>query len=157
MKDIFASLRIVNRALIRSTPKGRSNLALYSKVLNLRVTVSATVILVSRRGRSRWRLLITVRTSAEDAKDRGGWLDGWTGPCSLRSLIQRSKGIIRTGLERNDLILRGSLLVALCQVTSTYAFKSLRGNSEEVESYLGRKGLKNEKKKEANRKREGKW
>lgn len=72
-----------------------------------------------------------MRTSAEDAKDRGGRLDGWTGPCSLRSLIQRSKGIIRTGLEHNDLILRGSLLAALCQVTSTYALESLRGNSVE--------------------------
>lgn len=106
--DIFTSLRIVNRALIRSTPKGRSNLALYSKVLNLRVTVSATVILVSRRR----PIAMKVVDHCENLCRRceGSWLDGWTGPCSLRSLIQRSKGIIRTGLERNDLILRGSLL-----------------------------------------------
>lgn len=47
MIDIFTSLRIVSRALIRSTLKGRSNLASYreAKLLNLLVTMSATIIL----------------------------------------------------------------------------------------------------------------
>jgi len=46
----------------------------------------------------------SLRTSAEDA---AGWMDG-RGHARFAHLAG-SKGIIRTGLERNDLILRGSL------------------------------------------------
>lgn len=67
----------------RSTLEGRSNLALYSAALNLRVTTSGSHSTPERPLR---RLLITVRTSAVDAAHRGGRLDGWTGPRSPRSL-----------------------------------------------------------------------